>query len=73
MAELSEIWDIRSYLGGRTGRKVLRMDAGTDQEHPKRRNLYRKQRTQQADQHFLQEQEKGTQAAGGMVQSGEHP
>lgn len=49
------------------------MDAGTGQEHPKRQNLYRQQRTQQADQHFLQEQEKGTQAGGRMVQSGEHP
>ena len=49
------------------------MDAGTGQEHLKRRNLYRQQRTQQAEQHFLQEQEKGTQAAGGMVSSGEHP
>ena len=49
------------------------MDGITDQEHPKRRDLYRQQRTQQADQHFLQEQEEGTQAAGRMVPSGEHP
>ena len=73
MAELSAIWDIRSYLRGTAGGKVLRMDAGTGQEHLKRRNLYRQQRTQQADQYLLQEQEKGTQAAGGMVQSGEYP
>lgn len=73
MAELSAIWGICSYLRGTTGGKVLRMDAGTGQEHLKRRNLYRQQRTQQADKHFLQEQEKDTQAAGGMVPSGEYP
>ena len=73
MAELSAIWDIRSYLRGRTGRKVLCVDTGTGKEHPKRRNLYRQQRTQQADQYLLQEQEKDTQAGGRMVQSGEYP
>ena len=61
------------HLCGCARGKKLRMDDSPGQEHYERRNLYRQQRTQQADQHFLQEQEKGTQAAGGMVSSGEHP
>ena len=33
----------------------------------KRQNLHRSQRSQQAEQHFIQEQEKGAEAAGRMV------
>ena len=54
-------------------RKSLCVDDSAGQKHLERGNLHRSQRTQEAEQHFIQEQEKGTQAERGMVSCGEYP
>ena len=55
-------------------RKSLCVDDCTGQEHFERGNLHRSRlASQQAKQHFIQEQEKGAEAAGRMVSCGKYP
>ncbi len=61
------------YLRRCARRKSLCVDDCTGQEHFERGNLHRSQCSQQAEQHFIQEQEKGAEAAGRMVSCGKYP
>ena len=63
----------RQYLRRCARRKSLCVDDCTGQEHFERGNLHRSQRSQQAEQHFIQEQEKSAEAAGRMVSCGKYP
>ena len=62
-----------NIYAGAPRRKSLCVDDSTGQEHFERGNLHRSQRSQQAEQHFIQEQEKGAEAAGRMVSCGKYP
>ena len=58
LARSKKIRDFRQYLRRCARRKSLCVDDSTGQEHFERGNLHRSQRSQQAEQHFIQEQKK---------------